>query len=177
MKRSFSIILVFFISNLFPQDFQKINKVINITDSLTHAKELRIYKHFSTSNDSEVLRMYHLKNNNWKIELYKFYDAISPNEKPRFTLEYLYSDSNLYQLWTRILETHAELLPDIKTIDYKLKGKTVFESDTDDYGSTNKITFIYGIGYIAFIRNNNKVNQFNFTTSESYLKYFPEKLT
>ena len=89
-------------------------------------------------------------------------------------LEYLHSDSNLNQFWSRILDTHAEFLPDIKGIDYKLKGKTIFESDTDNYGSNKKIAFTDGIGYTAFIRNYNKVNQFSFTNAESYLKYFPD---
>ena len=174
MKKRYIIILVFFICNLYSHDFQKINKVINITDSLTFTKELRLYKHFSTSNRSEVFRIYQLKDKTWKIELYKFYDALSSNEKPKFTLESLISDSNLNQFWAKILDIHAEFLPDIKAIDYKLKGKTVFESDSDDYGSTKKITFTDGIGYIAFIRNYNKVNQFSFTNAEFYLKYFPD---
>ena len=174
MKKRFSIILVFFICNLYSQDFQKINKVINIPDSLTFTKELRIYKHFSTSNGSEVFRIYQSKDKTWKIELYKIYDALSSNEKPKSTSESLISNSNLNQFWARILDTHAEFLPDIKAIDYKLKGKTVFESDSDDYGSTEKIAFTDGIGYTAFIRNYNKVNQFSFSNAESYLKYFPD---
>lgn len=174
MKKRFSIILVFFICNLYSQDFQKINMVINIPDSLTFTKELRIYKHFGTSNGSEVFRIYQLKDKTWKIELYKFYDALSSNEKPKFTSEFLISDSNLNQFWARILDTHAEFLPDIKAIDYKLKGKTVFESDSDDYGSTKKIAFTDGIGYIAFVRNYNEVNQFSFANAEAYLEHFPE---
>ena len=174
MKKRFSIILVFFICNLYSQDYKKINKVINISDSLTFTKELRIYKNFSTTNGSEVFRIYQLKDKTWKIELYKFYDALSSNEKPKFTLESLNSDSNVNQYWIRILDTHAEFLSDIKAIDYKLKGKTVFESDTDNYGSNEKIVFTDGIGYTAFIRNYNKVNQFSFSNAESYLKYFPD---
>ncbi|WP_333809897.1 hypothetical protein [Flavobacterium sp.] len=174
MKKRFIIILVFFICNLYSQDYKKINKVINISDSLTFTKELRIYKNFSTTNGSEVFRIYQLKDKTWKIELYKFYDAISPNVKPKFTLEYLHSDSNLNHFWARILDTHAEFLPDIKTIDYKLKGKTIFESDTDNYGSNEKIAFTDGIGYTAFIRNYNKVNRYSFSNAESYIKYFPD---
>lgn len=174
MEKRFIIILVFFFCNLYSQDFQKINKIINIPDSLTFTKELRIYKHLSISNGSEVFRIYLLQDKTWKIELYKFYDTLSSNEKPKFTLESLISDSNLNQFWAKILDIHAEFLPNIIAIDYKLKGKTVFESDSDDYGSTKKITFTDGIGYIAFIRNYNKVNQFSFTNAESYLKYFPD---
>jgi len=174
MKKRFIIILVFLICNLYSQDYKKINKFVNISDSLTFTKELRIYKHFSTSNGSEVFRIYQLKDKTWRIELYRFYDAITPNEKPKFTLEYLHSDSNLNQFWFIILDTHAEFLPDIKAIDYKLKEKTIFESDKDEYGSTKKIAFIDGIGYIAFIKNYNKVNQFSFANAEGYLEYFPE---
>lgn len=174
MKKRFIIILVFFICNLYSQDYKKINKFINISDSLTFTKELRIYKNYSTTNGSEVFRIYQLKDKTWKIELYKFYDALSSNEKPKFTLESLNSDSNLNQYWTRILDTHAEFLSDIKAIDYKLKGKTVFESDKDDYGSRNKVAFTDGIGYMAFIRNYDKVNQFSFANAEGYLEHFPE---
>lgn len=174
MKKRFIIILVFFICNLYSQDYKKINKVINISDSLTFTKELRIYKNFCTTNGSEVFRIYQLKDKLWRIEMYRFYDALSSNEKPKFTLESLNSDSNLNQFWARILDSHAEFLPDIKAIDYKLKGKTVFESDTDNYGSNEKIAFTDGIGYKAFIRNHNKVNQFSFSNAESYLKYFPD---
>lgn len=174
MKKRFIIILVFFICNLYSQDYKKINKVINIPDSLTFTKELRIYRHFCTSNGSEVFRIYQSKDKTWKIELYKIYDALSSNEKPKFTSESLISNSNLNQFWARILDTHAEFLPDIKAIDYKLKGKTVFESDSDDYGSTENIAFTDGIGYKAFIRNYNEVNQFSFANAETYLKYFPE---
>lgn len=67
---------------MYSQDYKKINKFINISDSLTFTKELRIYKHFSTTNGSEVFRIYQLKDKIWKIELYKFYDALSSNEKP-----------------------------------------------------------------------------------------------
>ncbi len=175
MKRSLIIILVFFICNLYSQDYKKINKVINISDSLIFTKELRIYKNFSTTNGSEVFRIYQLKDKLWRIELYTFFDAITPNEKPKFTLEYLHSDSNLNQFWSRILDTHAEFLPDIKAIDYKLKGKTEFESDKDDFGSNKKIAFADGVRYIVFIRNNNNnVNQFSFANEEAYLKYFPD---
>jgi hypothetical protein len=174
MNRYFIIILVFFSCNSFSQDYQKINKLINIPDSLTHVRELRIYKNHSISNCSEVFRIYHIKNNNWKIELYKFYDTVTPDETPAFTIEQLNSSINLNRLWLDVLETHVEFLPNISAIDYKLKFKTVYDSDTDDYGSTKKIAFTDGIGYIAFIKNYNKVNQFNFTNAESYLKYFPE---
>lgn len=174
MKKRFIIILVFFICNLYSQDYKKINKFINISDSLTFTKELRIYKNYSTTNGSEVFRIYQLKDKLWRIELYTFFDAITPNEKPKFTLEYLHSDSNLNQFWSRILDAHADFLPDIKAIDYKLKGKTVFESETDNYGSNKKIAFTDCIGYTAFIRNFNKVNQFSFSNAESYLKYFPD---
>jgi hypothetical protein len=174
MKKRFIIILVFFICNLYSQDYKKINKFINISDSLTFTKELRIYKNYSTTNGSEVFRIYQLKDKLWRIELYTFFDAITPNEKPKFTLEYLHSDSNLNQFWSRILDTHADFLPDIKAIDYKLKGKTEFESDKDDFGSNKKIAFTDGIGYMAFIRNYYKVNQFSFANAEGYLEYFPE---
>lgn len=174
MKKRFIIILVFFICNLYSQGYKKINKITNIPDSLTFTKELRIYKHFSTSNGSEVFRIYQSKDKTWKIELYKIYDALSSNEKPKSTSESLISNSNLNQFWARILDTHAEFLPDIKAIDYKLKGKTVFESDSDDYGSTKKIAFTDGIGYIVFIKNYDKVNQFSFANVEEYLEHFPE---
>ncbi|EAZ95163.1 hypothetical protein FBBAL38_09249 [Flavobacteria bacterium BAL38] len=174
MKRSLIIILALFFCNLYSQDYKKINKVINISDSLAFTKELRIYKNFSTTNGSEVFRIYQLKDKLWRIELYTFFDAITSNEKPKFTLEYLHSASNLNQFWSRILDTHAEFLPDIKDIDYKLKGKTEFESDKDDFGSNRKIAFTDGIGYIAFIRNYDKVNQFSFANAEGYLEYFPD---
>ena len=174
MKGTFLTILLIFFSQLFGQNISEINKAINISDSLTN-EEIRVYKSFEGTNGSEVFRMYKIDRNNWTVELYKYFKSIDNNHKSKFEMSKLTSKTDLNLVWLYILACDVEFLPNIKDIDYKLKGKAEIVLDRGEYYLSNrKIKPLDGNGYKAFFKDIKKKNNFDFRNFDSYLEEYPD---
>ncbi len=76
MKKLLLTILLISFSQIFGQSISEINKNLNISDTINNDKEIRIYKWFSTTNGSELFRMFKNDKQAWVIELYKHYNPV-----------------------------------------------------------------------------------------------------
>ncbi|GEP52768.1 hypothetical protein FNO01nite_34400 [Flavobacterium noncentrifugens] len=174
MKRTFTIFILFFVSNLFPQTVSEINKVIKIPDSLSNEKEIRIYKRYSITNASEIFRMYQTKEKKWKAELYKYYHETNSTQT-KFELQKLESNTDLRLVWLFFIENDIQILKSIKQIKHKLKGKPEYQLIDGEYEVISRqIHPLDGIGYEAFVRTDNYKHNFDFSNYDQYLKYYPK---
>lgn len=162
----------------FGQDVSEINKVLELSDSLSFDREIRIYKNYSTTNGMEIFRMYDQGKNNWKVIIYSYLTdlkqctKIEQIEFPKDNLGKLKAkDANL--IWLHILMSDVEFLPNIKDINYKFKKDSI-EFEDGEYGLVKKKVYVLdGKNYIVFIRNRKIKNSFIFDNPADYLKHYP----
>ncbi|GAA4073277.1 hypothetical protein GCM10022389_18490 [Flavobacterium cheonanense] len=169
---------IYFILLLFASKFafsQSTNQIINIPDSLTNQKEIRIYKFVSITNYSELFRIYQTTDKNWNIEFFKCYRAVNEKEKSRFEKIQVTVKTDFNLLWLKILNTEIENLADWDKIKYKLKKKGEITIESGEYGLTwEKISVIDGKYYDVIIRNGNKSNTVSYSNPETYFEHYPE---
>jgi len=174
MKRIFTILLLALFSKLSSQTILEINKGLSISDSLSYQKEIRIYKRYSITNASEIFRIFLTDDKVWKVELYKYYNAVDKNDKSRFELQSLKTNTNLRLVWLYFLETNIEVLPSIEQIRYKLRGKAEYELYNGEYEvSHREVRPLDGIGYEAFVKDGNYKHHVEFGNYDSYLRHYP----
>jgi hypothetical protein len=158
----------------FSQNISKINSNLKISDSLTHQKEIRIYKKEDTTNYNELLQLY-FENKKWNAILYKYHDSVNEYVPLKIEKVKLSTKKDLELLWIQILATNIEFLPNQSEIEYKLRGKLEIDTlSNGEYEYGYKITnIIDGTGYTVFVKNHTKTNNITFSNPESYLKLYP----
>jgi hypothetical protein len=174
MKHFFFTLLLISFSQIFGQSISEINKNLNIPDTLSNEKEIRIYKWYSTTNGSELFRMFKNDKQVWVIELYEHYNPLKKEDKPRFIKSEPKSKTDLNLVWLYILASDIEYLPSIEQINYKLKSEAEFVLDRGEYEMYHKSKRpLDGIGYQAIFKDGKKSNSFEFGNYNSYLKNYP----
>lgn len=178
MIRYYFIFLFLTLFNCFGQDVSKINKVLEIPDTLEFQKEIRIYKDYSISNTVEIFRMYDEGKNNWIVFKY-FYlknsKQITKIDKIEFPKENMgklkAKDANL--IWLNLLMSDIEFLPSIEEINYKFKKDSI-EFEDGEYGIVKKkVLVLDGKSYQVYVKNGKIRNNFSFDNPETYLKNHP----
>jgi hypothetical protein len=160
------------------QSVSEINKVLGISDTLSYKNEIRIYKKYSTTYNSEIFRMYNKGDDNWIAEIYyysdKFKDVtkidqeVFPKEKVGKLIP---KNPNL--IWLNLLLTNVEYLPSISSIKYKLETPYI-DLEKGEYQIVKKKTLVLdGETYQIFFRSPEVKNYFTFDNPESYLKKYP----
>ncbi|MBZ4037394.1 hypothetical protein K6T82_21720 [Flavobacterium sp. 17A] len=176
--RFYFIFFFFIIFNCFGQELSEINKVLEISDTLEHKQEIRIYKDYSITNSINILRMFDEGENNWKVIIYYYAKSIPQVTKidvfnfPKENIGKLRpKDAEL--IWLNLLITNIEFLPSMESIRYKF-GKPKIDSDRGERViSTSKNYVLDGVGYKVYVRNGKNTNNFSFDNPKSYLKYYP----
>lgn len=154
---------------------QSTNQIINIPDSLTYQKEIRIYKFAAITNYSELFRIYQKTDKSWNVEFFKCYRARNENEKSRFEKIQVTVKTDFDLLWLKILNTDIENLADWDKIKYKLKKKGEIIIEHGEYElHWQKVSVMDGQYYEVIIRNENKLNKVSYSNPERYLEYYPE---
>lgn len=154
---------------------QSTNQIINIPDSLTNEKEIRIYKFVAITNYSELFRIYQTKDKNWNVEFFKCYRAVNEKEKNRFEKIQVALKTDFDLLWLKIINTDIENLADWDQIKYKLKKKGEITIERGEYNlNWEKLKVMDGQYYEAKIRNGNKLNTVSYSNPEIYLEHYPE---
>ena len=105
---------IYFIVLLFASKFafsQSTNQIINIPDSLTNQKEIRIYKFAAITNYSELFRIYQTTDKNWNVEYFKCYRAVHEKEKSRFEKIQVTVKTDFDLLWLKILNMVKKMQP------------------------------------------------------------------
>ena len=171
MKNKFLVILLLVFSQSFSQTVSEINKTLNIPDSLTHKKEIRVYKWYQTTNVSELFRMY-FDGKKWEYIFYKHYNKLSDNNQSTFE-KIILTPQNEDLVWLKIGITDIDHLPNLEEIRYKLKKAEIVFYDDQYVVSENKMYTTDGVGYQALYKEENVFNNITFNNYQSYLDTYP----
>lgn len=154
---------------------QSTNQIINIPDSLTYQKEIRVYKFAALTNYSELFRIYQKTDKSWKVEFFKCYSARNENEKSRFEKIQVTVKTDFDLLWLKMLNTHIENLADWDKIKYKLKKKGEITNERGEYElHWQKVSVTDGQYYQVIVRNGDKLNKVSYSNPETYFEHYPE---
>ena len=179
MIRNFLIYIIIIISfKTHAQNSSEINKVLQLPDTLSYKKEIRIYKKYETTYSTEIFRMYDEGNNNWKVQIFYFSDQfksvtkINEFEFPKEIIGKLKpKDANL--IWLQLLLCDIEHVPSFEKISYKLNKSTIVLED-GEYGIQKQMKRVSdGNSYKVFLSNLKIKNNFRFENPENYLKINP----
>lgn len=164
-------IFIFLLSfKFFGQDVSEINKTLNISDSLTSDKEIRIYKDYSITNGVEIFRMYCDEESVWNANLYSYNKTLkSATNIEQINLKKI--DINM--IWLNLLISDIENLPNLKEIKYKLKLSKIELIDGEYEIIEHQKRILDGESYKIFFKDGKINNNFEFACPESYLKYYP----
>jgi hypothetical protein len=175
MKEAFQKLVFLLLCNLtFSQSHFAINKDIDITDSLTYEKELRIYKSEATTNYRTVLRLYQLRENEWRVDFYQYY-AATQGKATNFNKSTINLTSDGELLWLKILNTNIDYLANWDAIEYKLKEKGKIMYDRGRYDMLWRTsTVIDGENYNVIVRNGKRLNDITYSNPRNYLDKYPK---
>ena len=121
MKFKILLFILFSSFNLLAQNISDFDKTLKIDLLKIHENEIRIYKKYATSTGLEMFRLYNVKEDYWKAELYQTKARTIDNIiKIRVVKEKLNSLSNLELIWFKILDTDVLYLPDFDRIGCNL---------------------------------------------------------
>lgn len=175
MNFSFKILFLFF--TIFLQA-QNMDNLASIPSELKET-EIRIYKDRGITNSGHVFRIYK-ENNIWKAELIQWFlpKEISKDEFVKISpkLNILKSKKSLEEIFINIEAKNIEYLPKEETFEYKKsKNKVIFDEDFQDFITIKTVSSVLdGTGYLVKYKSGKKVNEFNYSNPETYLKTFPE---
>ena len=175
MKNLLQTITLLYSIFAFSQNISEINASLKISDSLTHQKEIRIYKKIEITNYSELIQLY-FENKKWTALQYKYYASSNENMHPTIEKIKLNTNQDLELVWIQILATNIEFLPNQSEIEYKLRGKLEIDTLANgeyEYGYA-KTLVIDGTDCTVFVKNNTKSNKIIFDNPERYLELYPE---
>lgn len=154
---------------------QSTNQIINIPDSLTYQKEIRVYKFAALTNYSELFRIYQKTDKSWNVEFFKCYSARNENEKSRFEKIQVTVKTDFDLLWLKMLNTNIENLADWDKIKYKLKKKGEITNERGEYElHWQKVSVTDGQYYQVIVRNGDKLNKVSYSNPETYFEHYPE---
>lgn len=168
MRRTLLIFALILFSASFGQSVQQINKNLNIPNTL-QSTEIRIYKWYSTTNGSDVFRMFMDEKKVWHIFLYEHF-----NGKTEFNVTNLTSTTDSELIFREFILTNIEYVPSIEEIEYKLNDLKIAIEDGKYCFQTTTIRVSDGRAYHAFFKNGSKQNDFEFNNFEAYFREFPE---
>ncbi len=176
MKFKILLFILFTSINLFAQNISDFDKTLKIDLLKIHENEIRIYKKYATSTGLEMFRLYNVKEDYWKAELYQTKARTIDNIiKIRVVKEKLNSLSNLELIWFKILDTDVLYLPDFDRIGYKLKSKSSNYTieDGNIVNTTKETSILDGVSYYILINNKDNKNDIHYFNPETYLELYP----
>ena len=176
MKFKILLFILFSSFNLLAQNISDFDKTLKIDLLKIHENEIRIYKKYATSTGLEMFRLYNVKDDYWKAELYQTKAGTIDNViKIRVVKEKLNSLSNLELIWFKILDTDVLYLPDFDRIGYKLKSKSSNYTieDGNIVNTTKETSILDGVSYYILINNKDNKNDIHYFNPETYLELYP----
>jgi hypothetical protein len=168
------IILSFLLSSVASaQTVQEINAFIGIPDSLEYSSELRIYKRYSTTNGTEIFRIYN-NGKEYKAKFYRYLGMVASCVYERsFTEADLKGNLGNERAWMEISVSGIEHLPQWEMFEYKFKKpEIVFYEGCYAY-QTRRVAVLDGVGYNVFYKSAKANNHIEYGNPESYLEKFP----
>ncbi|MHA3786619.1 hypothetical protein ACX0HA_00300 [Flavobacterium hauense] len=173
MKKKLALLLFFFTGITFAQTVSEINTFIGIPDSLEYVSEMRIYKKYSTTNGTEIFRIYN-NGKEYKAKFYRYFGMVASCVYERsFTETDLKGNLGNERAWMEISVSGIEHLPQWEMFEYKFqKPKIVFYEGCYAY-QTTRTAVSDGVGYDIFYKSGKNRNHIEYGNPESYLERFP----
>ncbi|NMH87050.1 hypothetical protein [Flavivirga algicola] len=167
------------------QNVSKINKNLELSDSLTFQKEVRLYKRFGVSNYTSVLRIYMDNANEWKAEFYEHWFMTNNEKGFNSKKRHLKPKTDIELIYLNLKLNHILDLPDMNSINWKMvdKGKVITIQRKINNKGDKKINYElegrkkHNIvdGYVIKVQiSDYKNNEFSFSNHIEYLKLYPE---
>ena len=181
MKKNYLIFILLISFGLKAQNIKLLNKDLNLTDTLKHNREIRIYAGGGITNYSSVFRMYNYEKKNWKAEFYEHYAKVSNDIELKIEKKKLKPKKNYEFIFLNFLRSKIMNLPNQEEISWKIQGRdSIYETKTKrrgkeiiEYESVYKsISILDGVSYIVQVKEFNKTNEFKYYNPESYYKHF-----
>ncbi|NDI98207.1 hypothetical protein GWA97_03885 [Flavobacterium sp. LaA7.5] len=174
IKSKINIFLLFLCCVIQAQTVEEINSFIGLSDSL-HRTEIRIYKRYSITNGTELLRLYESKENSWYAEMYYFYNEIEGEVETHYEREELSNYDDFELIWLNIANSCILYLPPWDEIKYKFEGKREIYCGEDGYlYSMTHTAILDGVDYKVFVNSEGKYNFIDYSNPEAHLERFPE---
>jgi len=157
------------------QSLPEINAVLGIPDSLEHLNEVRLYKSYSTTNATDVFRMYLSKREGYKMEYYQYRHSVAGIiERPYFNKIDIAPASDPEYIWMSIIASNILYLPQEEVFKYKQEIPNIVCEDGRYAYSVTTMAVSDGTGYIVCIRDGNLTNVIEYSNPESYLRRYPK---
>ncbi|RDI09763.1 hypothetical protein [Flavobacterium sp. AG291] len=173
MKTIFISILFLIVSISSAQTVSEINDFIGIPDSLEYTNEIRIYKRYSTTNGTEIFRIYS-NAVEFKAEFYVYLGVIPGCvQKRSFTKTDIKGNLSNEMAWMKIEISGIEHLPEWKMFEYKFKMPEIVFSEGSYVYQTTTMAISDGVGYSVFYKSGKIKNHIEYGNPESYLRRFP----
>ncbi|RBW57141.1 hypothetical protein DS884_11180 [Tenacibaculum sp. E3R01] len=183
MKNIQDLIIFLFSIGISAQNISEINYDLKLSDSLTYQTEVRIYQGGGITNYSSLFRIFKDKSEKWTAEFYEHYAKVNRQEELRTEKQTLKSENNVGFIFQNFVRSHIFNLPSLSEIQWKLgtrgnvekvknihRGKEIVEYQL----ITKKISILDGEGFKVQSKGWNKINEFEFSNPDKYLKHYPE---
>lgn len=166
MKKVIVLLIIFVTAINSAQTVSEINTFIGIPDSLEYNSELRVYKKYSTTNGTEIFRIYN-NGKEYKAEFYRYFGMVaSCVYESSFTKTDLKGNLGNERAWMGISVSGIEYLPNWEMFDYKFKmPKIVFYEGCYSYQTTT-MAVSDGVGYNVFYKNGKIINHIEYGNPE-----------
>lgn len=155
------------------QYMNDIDKELCIPDSLEQ-HEIRIYKSFSSTNSTEIFRMFLNENEKWKVEFYAHSAAIPGTIELAVQKKKLKKHKDLEGLWLEIIQTNIVELPDLKEINWKLRKPKIEEIHGRKTIGWREKHVLDGESYDVEISWGSNENKVRYSNHKAYLNDFPD---
>lgn len=183
MKNIILILISLLSLTLYSQNLSQINADLNLTDSLTYETEVRVYQGGGITNYSSLFRMFKDTSGKWTAEFYEHYAKVAGVVELQTKKQTLKSKNELEFVFENFIRSHIFHLPDMRKIQWKMvkRGDVKKVTDTirgkvsEEYlASKERVMIMDGSGFIVSVKQQEKVNHFQYSNPESYLKHYPE---
>jgi len=183
MKKIQILIISLFSFGTIAQNISKINSDLNISDSLNHEIEIRIYQSGGITNYNSLFRMFKDNSEEWTAKFYEHYSKVDKQSKIRILEKSVKSEHDMDFAYQNLLRSHILELSNLDDIKWKLESRgpvIPFENKVNgelvkEYGFIiNKSAILDGKTYTIQVKALGKANSFSYSNPESYLKKYPE---
>jgi hypothetical protein len=183
MKKIQVLIVFLFCVGVSAQNITQINSDLNLSDSLTHETEVRIYQGGGITNYSSLFRMFKDKSAKWTTEFYEHFARVDGKTELRTEKQTLKSNNDPEFVFKNLVRSYILELPGLSEIEWKLNARgNVEKVDVTDNGKkieeyeiiVEKILILDGEGFKVQVKDLNKNNEFEYSNPDGYLKFYPE---
>lgn len=183
MRNIQHLIIFLFSFGVSAQNITEINSDLKLSDSLNYEAEVRIYQGVGITNYSSLFRMFKDKSEQWTAEFYEHYAKVDGQTELQIQKQTFKSKNDMEFVFQNFVRSHIFDLPNLTEIKWKLVTRGNVEKvksthrgkETEEYELLNKkISILDGEGFKVQVKGWNRINEFEFSNPDEYLKHYPE---